>query len=229
MKTHIPNVLTLGNLICGCIGITFAFSGNLEFASYLIWIGAVFDFFDGFLARLLNVKSLIGKELDSLADMVSFGVLPSVIMFILVTERNENTILPFITFSIAAFAALRLAKFNTDESQTDSFLGLPTPANAFFISSLPLILSNNAIEISDHTVSIVLVAIALILSFLMVSGIPMFSLKFKDLSWRHNNIRYIFAIISLILLIWMNISAIPLIIIAYILLSAATRLISSTK
>lgn len=229
MKSHIPNVLTLGNLLCGCIGITYAFSGNLEYAAYLIWIGAGFDFFDGFLARILNVKSLIGKELDSLADMVSFGVLPSVIMFIMVTERNENALLPYLTFSIAAFAALRLAKFNIDENQTESFLGLPTPANAFFISSLPLILSKNTIEMSDNVVSLVLVAIGLILSLLMVSGIPMFSLKFKDLSWQHNYIRYIFAILSLILLVWLNILAIPLIITVYILLSVATHLIFSTK
>jgi len=229
MKAHIPNTLTVSNLLCGCIGIVMAFSGKLDYAAYLIWVAAIFDFLDGFAARLLNVKSAIGKELDSLADMVSFGVLPSVIMYVLIDQRMENTFLPFLAFSIAAFSALRLAKFNIDENQTDSFIGLPTPANAFFISAIPFVLDDNFLGANDILGGPGLIVICIILSILLVSNIPLFSLKFKDFSWQNNAIRYIFAAVSGILLIAMNVFAIPLIILVYLVLSIGSNLRSAIK
>lgn len=229
MKANIPNVLTLCNLICGCVGIVFAFSGLVENAAYLIWVAAIFDFFDGFAARLLKVKSSIGKELDSLADMVSFGVLPSAIMYVLIAAKTENLVLPYLAFSVAVFSALRLAKFNIDESQSDSFIGLPTPATAFFISALPLIISQNTMDLKNYFNPAFLIGICLVLSVLMVSRIVLFSLKFKNLSWQHNVIRYIFALISVVLLLTLQILAIPVIILVYLVLSVAASMSPSTK
>ncbi|OZA56958.1 MAG: CDP-diacylglycerol--serine O-phosphatidyltransferase, partial [Sphingobacteriales bacterium 39-40-5] len=142
MKKHIPNSVTCLNLFSGCLGIVFAFQGNLIWASYAIVIAAVFDFFDGMLARLLKAYSDIGKELDSLADMVSFGVLPSVIIYQLFALSPQIDFgadwLSFSAFIIAVFSALRLAKFNIDTRQSENFIGLPTPANALLIASFPL-------------------------------------------------------------------------------------------
>ena len=229
MKAQIPNILTICNLICGCIGIVMAFSGRLDLSAYLIWIAAIFDFFDGLAARILKVKSPIGKELDSLADMVSFGVLPAVIMFILISDRTESTTLPYIAFSIAAFSALRLAKFNIDEKQVDTFIGLPTPANAFFISAIPFILQENFLGLSEYLGSRGLIAICIIFSILLVSNISLFSLKFKGMGWQNNAVRYIFAAISGILLLFLDIKAIPLIILIYLVLSVGFNLTSTTK
>jgi CDP-diacylglycerol--serine O-phosphatidyltransferase len=136
MKKHIPNILTLSNLFAGCIGLVFAFDGNLIYASYAIWIAAIFDFFDGFSARMLNVSSPIGKELDSLADMVTFGVLPSMILYQMI-ESHPIPNLGYGAFILALFSALRLAKFNVDTRQSTTFIGMPTPAAAFFVSGLP--------------------------------------------------------------------------------------------
>jgi len=229
MKAHIPNIITLLNLICGCVGIVLAFSGELFIAAYLIWGAAIFDFFDGFAARLLKVKSSIGKELDSLADMVSFGVLPSVIMYILIEERTDNTFLPYLAFLIAAFSALRLAKFNIDERQAESFIGLPTPANAFFMSAIPFILDKNFIVINDFLGAEGLIVICIIFSILLVSNISLFSLKFKGIAWQNNAIRYIFVAISGVLLLFLDVKAIPLIILLYLVLSVGFNLTSSTK
>ena len=146
MKKHVPNIVTSLNAACGCIGIGLAFKGELVFASYMVGLAAILDFMDGMLARLLNAKSKFGKELDSLADLISFGVLPGFIMFSLLDMCfNESggwvSYIPFIAFLIPVFSALRLAKFNTDHRQSDYFIGIPTPANAIFISSIPLILN----------------------------------------------------------------------------------------
>lgn len=229
MKVHIPNILTLANLVSGCIGIVLAFSGYLDIAAYLIWLAAIFDFFDGFAARLLNVKSSIGKELDSLADMVSFGVLPSVIMYILINERTSNMYIPYIAFSLAIFSALRLAKFNIDDRQVDSFIGLPTPANAFFISAIPFVLDTNFLGINNMPGAEFLIAICIIFSVLLVSNITLFSLKFKGMSWKNNGIRYIFVAISGVSLLFLNVMAIPLIILTYLVLSVGFNLTSTTK
>ncbi len=219
IKAHIPNTLTLLNLLSGCVGIVFALKGNLYIACGLIWIAAVFDFLDGFSARMLNVASPIGKELDSLADMVTFGVLPSIIMFQLISRLSENSFLPYIAFSIALFSALRLAKFNIDDRQSDQFIGLPTPACAFFVSAIPFVLEKHFIRLDNSVVTGSLVAISIVLSSLLVAEFPLFSLKFKNLKWENNEIRFIFVILSVIILFVLKIVALPVIIIIYILLS----------
>ncbi len=192
--------------------------GNLENAAILIWVAAVFDFFDGFAARMLKVSSPIGKELDSLADMVTFGVLPSLIIYQMMSFHIAGIWL-YIPFSIALFSALRLAKFNTDSRQTEQFIGLPTPACAFFVSALPFIANENLLGIGEMLNGPVLASTSLILSVLLVLEIPLFSLKFKDLKWENNSIRFIFAAFSLILLVLFKIAAIPLIVILYLVLS----------
>ena len=139
---HLPNAMTCGHLLCGCVGIVRVFEHDLITASYLIFLAALLDFGDGFVARLLKASSAMGKELDSLADMVTFGVLPAFMLFSLIGQEIDNqSVLPYSAFSIAVFSALRLAKFNIDPRQTDSFIGLPTPANALVVASLPLILA----------------------------------------------------------------------------------------
>ena len=195
IKKHIPNTITCCNLISGCIAIAYAFSGKIEISFTWIIIGAVFDFFDGMSARLLKVSSPIGKELDSLADIVTFGVAPSTILFSKLGIMSYPSlleslrgILPFIAYIMAAFSALRLAKFNLDERQTLGFIGLPTPANALFWGSL-LIGLGKRIDSSPLMCIFIIVGI-FISSWLMVSEIPMFALKFKEWGWKKNQIKY---------------------------------------
>lgn len=202
------------------------FLSELSYATYLIWAAAIFDFLDGFLARILNAFSAIGKELDSLADMVTFGVLPSMILFYLLSQSSSNIYLPFISFLIAVFSALRLAKFNIDIRQVSTFIGLPTPANALFISSLPVIIALNYMELNNFILNpYTLISITLIFSFLLVAELPLFSLKFKNFKWIGNEIRYLFLAISILLLIFFKIVAIPLVILLYILLSIIEKFI----
>lgn len=217
LKKHIPNLLTLSNLLCGVLGIVYAMNGNLQMAAYLIWLAAIFDFLDGFAARKLNVSTPIGKELDSLADMVTFGVLPSIIIYKMVPSMSDSW--AYLSFSIALFSALRLAKFNIDSRQTDQFIGLPTPASAFFISALPFIVRDNLLGIGNLLNGPVLLSISVVLSLLLVSEIRLFSLKFKDFKWENNSIRFIFALISVILLVLLKIASIPVIILLYMVLS----------
>lgn len=214
MIRHLPNLLTCANLICGCLGIIHLFKGGYD-AAYFIWAACVFDFFDGFAARLLKVSSPIGKELDSLADMVSFGVLPALTLYQWMNELTESG-LAYIALLIAAFSALRLALFNLDTRQSDSFIGLPTPANAIFITSL--------IYVSPVLSPIVfnpwfLSGIAITFSFLLVAPIPLFALKFKSFTWTGNVIRYVFLAFSLILLLIFKTGALPWIILSYIVIS----------
>lgn len=178
---------------------------------YLIWLAMVFDFADGLAARLLNVKSAIGKELDSLADMVTFGVLPSLLMFLMIGEKTDIAWLPFIAFLIAVFSALRLAKFNIDTRQEENFIGLPTPANALLISSLIFFYGSIPLWL--------LLAIAIVFSLLLTAEIPLFSLKMKSLKWGGNEIRYIFLLITILLVLFLHLAALPFTIITYILLS----------
>lgn len=220
---HIPNFLTCCNLLCGCIGIVFVLQGKLESAAYFVWIACVFDFFDGFAARLLKVSSPIGKELDSLADMVSFGVLPAVVIFTMLRMSDGHAYLPYVAFSIAVFSAIRLAVFNLDETQSDSFKGLPTPANALFITALPLLTGNIAIALYEPWI---LVVITVISSYLLVSGIPLFALKFKSFAWKGNEVRFAFLGLSVLLLATVKFAAIPLIILLYIVLSLGVRAVS---
>jgi len=213
MKRHIPNFLTCCNLVCGCFGIVFCLEGRDIPAAYFVWIAAVFDFFDGFAARMLKVSSPIGKELDSLADMVSFGLLPSIVMYKMLVGVSSSSWLPFVAFLIAVGAALRLAIFNVDETQTDSFKGLNTPSNTLFITSLPLLSGSISAWVQTEWV---LIAITLIFSWLMVSSIRFFAFKFKSFSWADNKIRFTFLAVSVLLLAFFQISAIPLIILLYI-------------
>ena len=192
---NIPNTLTSCNLFSGCIAAYMAFHGNYKEALLFIVLGAMFDFFDGMTARLLHVSSPIGKELDSLADDITFGLAPAAIAFSLVKDVYER--------------------------QTSSFIGMPTPANALFWASLAV--GGHSFLISDNFNAIYLFVLVVVMSLLLVAELPMFSLKFKDLSWGHNKISYIFLIVSLPLLIIFQLSGIAAVIIWYILLSLATR------
>ena len=224
----IPNTLTSCNLFSGCIAAYMAFHGNYKEALLFIVLGAMFDFFDGMTARLLHVSSPIGKELDSLADDITFGLAPAAIAFSLFKEvyypdflMPVAGIMPYTAFLIAVFSGLRLAKFNIDELQTSSFIGMPTPANALFWASLAV--GGHSFLISDNFNAIYLFVLVVVMSLLLVAELPMFSLKFKDLSWGHNKVSYIFLIVSLPLLIIFQLSGIAAVIIWYILLSLATR------
>lgn len=224
MKKHLPNAVTCLNLLSGCLGIVFAFQGNLEWASYAILIAAVFDFFDGLLARLLKAYSDIGKELDSLADVISFGVLPSVIvyqLFLLSPQISSVSIwLNFTAFLIAMFSALRLAKFNIDIRQSDHFIGLPTPANALLIASFPMIIADNNLFLINYILNpYFLFIFSLGMGILLVVEIPLISLKFKSLDPRENLLRYILIFSSLILLLFFKFAAVPVIIFLYFLIS----------
>ncbi len=205
IKKHIPNTITCCNLISGCIATSFALSGTPEWALMWIIIGAVFDFFDGMSARLLHVSSPIGKELDSLADDVTFGVAPASIVFseLWVIEYPAfleplHPYVPYLAFIIAAFSALRLAKFNLDERQTTSFIGVPTPANALFWGSL---IVSNPFWLEGYSWSaLIILALIFITSILLVCELPLFALKFKQWSFKGNEIKYCFAILTLAIL-----------------------------
>lgn len=205
IKKNIPNTITCCNLISGCIATSFAFGGSPKMALLWIIIGAVFDFFDGMSARLLHVSSPIGKELDSLADDVTFGVAPATIVFSELAVLEYPSFLmpyceyiPYLAFLIAAFSALRLAKFNLDERQTTSFIGMPTPANALFWGSL---IVYNPFWLEGYKWSVfAILALVVATSLLLVSELPMFALKFKKWSFKGNEIKYIFAILTLVIL-----------------------------
>ena len=237
IKKHIPNSITSLNLLSGCISIVLAFEGEITYAVYMIFIAAIFDFMDGMSARLLNAYSVVGKELDSLADMVSFGVAPSVIIFHMMKISLFDTkghlppienltfieiLFLLVPFFIAILSGVRLAKFNVDERQTESFIGLAVPANAIFFVSLYLIstITSNDLLLSFLRNKYLFAGLIILFSFFLVAELPMFSLKFKNLGWKGNKIRYIFIVLSAILLILLHTIAIPLIILLYILLSA---------
>jgi CDP-diacylglycerol---serine O-phosphatidyltransferase len=213
---HVPNLLTSCNLLCGCFGIVTALEGHLIIAAGWIWLGAIFDFSDGFAARLLKAYSDIGKELDSLADVVTFGVLPSTILFMLIRESNDTENLAYVAFTLAVFSALRLAIFNIDTRQSVDFIGLPTPANAIFVSGLPFILIPRPDLMAQTWL---LIALVFIMSALLVSNLSLFSLKMKDLSFKKNWYKYLLFLIAIVGLIIWKASALPGIIIAYVVLS----------
>ncbi|WP_285008844.1 CDP-diacylglycerol--serine O-phosphatidyltransferase [Pedobacter faecalis] len=214
IKKHIPNAITCANLFSGCIGIIYAFNGALETAAYFVLLSGLFDFFDGMAARLLHVKSAIGKELDSLADMVSFGFLPGVVMYMLLKESDfTSEYLPYLGFLITIFSALRLAKFNIDTRQTEDFIGLNTPMNTLFVISLPFI-GRDYPEVTGST--LLLLGLTAVLSWLLVSEIRIFSLKFSSTQWQANKIKYIFLIVSAILAVALQFVAVPFILLLYI-------------
>lgn len=240
MLKQVPNAITALNILCGCIAVLFAVSGDLIFASLFVLLGIFFDFFDGFAARLLNAQSEIGLQLDSLADVITSGVVPGIMVFQLLNlslfgnmrnmtdifYRNGwnlsfNDYIPFLGLFIIVASAYRLAKFNVDTRQTSSFIGLPTPANAIFILSLPLILYYQYSELAESIILnkwflIVLIPVS---CYMLNAEIPLFALKFKTWDFKSNAVRYIFLGITLILLLALQFVAIPLVIIIYVLLS----------
>lgn len=223
LTRHVPNMLTLGNLLCGCLGILLARQFPLYAPAYLVWAACVFDFFDGFSARVLKVSSPIGKELDSLADMVSFGILPAITMFTWLETESPESYVPYIAFLIAVFSALRLAKFNIDENQEDAFVGLPTPANALFITGL-VFLNSPLNFVTSSQIGLLIITISF--SFLLVSPLKLFALKFKNYTWTDNKLRFTFIGLAVLLLIWKQAEGIPLTIILYILISLFEKVFS---
>lgn len=221
---HIPNVLTCLNLFSGCIAGVMAFESRYELTLLFIIISAVFDFFDGLAARALGAHSTIGKDLDSLADDVSFGVAPSLIVFSLFKEmpypaymEGMATWLPYSAFLISVFSALRLAKFNNDTRQTTSFIGLPVPANALFWASL--VAGYHPILTGGSVHPLGLLVLVCLFSWLLVSEIPMFSLKFKNLSWKDNKVSFIFLLFCILFLVTLQVRGFATCIVWYILLS----------
>ncbi len=237
---HLPNTITCLNLFCGCLSVVASFNGQLATAAYFIFAAAVFDFFDGFVARWLKAYSEIGKELDSLADMVSFGLAPASIMFAMllraVAAKGIATdmyacgwFIAISAFLIAVFSALRLAKFNIDTRQSDSFIGLPTPANALFICSLVFTAQGNGYFAALTGNLFFLLAIIVVFSYLLVAELPLFSLKFKSFDWKNNKIRYIFIGLSAIILIALQWTGLSIIILVYIILSVLVRILCNNK
>ena len=249
MKRHIPNFITLLNVFCGCVATVFAVMNQLELAAFFLFLGVIFDFFDGFAARVLDVKSELGLQLDSLADMITSGLVPGIVMFQLfamsmsggwnvnlASQVSDTTFwvglkvapLPFLGFLITMASAYRLAKFNIDENQVSSFIGLPTPANALLVISLPLILlyQNNDFLNDIILNQWFLVGVTLLSTYLLNSKIELFALKFKNWTFQDNALRYIFIIVSLVLLITIKFLAVPILIAFYILSSIISKVYS---
>ncbi len=249
LKKHIPNTITCCNLVSGCIATYWAFQSNYGLALLFIVIGAVFDFFDGMTARLLHVSSPIGKELDSLADDITFGFVPSAIIFGFLQSYMAaantslltlHSLLPYLAFVMAAFSALRLAKFNLDERQALGFIGLPTPANALFWGSLIVGLSSVCGQTTEHSVlpvdsdlmsclPYILLFMMFVSCWLLVSEIPMFALKFKHWGWKENRIKYFFLITSALILAFFGIIGIAVVIAWYVALSILTHYLTNNK
>jgi CDP-diacylglycerol--serine O-phosphatidyltransferase len=239
LKNNIPNLITSMNLLCGCMAVMAVAKNETDVAGLFIFLAAGFDFLDGMAARLLNAKSEIGKQLDSLADMVSFGLAPGLIMFHMISQAAEigfpqsslATNLPYLALAIPVFSAWRLAKFNIDTRQEDRFIGLPTPACALFLSSFPIIKAYSIHFSSNFAMGIlgfmfnpfILALLSIVMSLLLVANLPLFALKFKDYSWVRNKIRYIFITCVVILFATMQFTAVPLIIALYILISLVWR------
>ena len=235
IKKHIPNLITLGNLFCGTIATIYAVQADFVFAGLFVILGILFDFFDGFAARLFHVSGELGKQLDSLADMVTSGVVPGIIMLKLIEVNTINASNSFFDNSILGIslvglvltlgACYRLAKFNIDTRQSDSFIGLPTPAMSLFVISLPLIQEYSNIEFALNLITnnYFLITLTILLTYLMNAQLPLFSLKFKDYSVKNNLIKYVFLIASLLMIIFLQYISIPLIIIVYVVLSVISN------
>jgi len=238
IKKHIPNLITLLNLFSGTLAVFYAVFGELELAAWFVILGIVFDFFDGFAARILNVQGELGKQLDSMADMITSGIVPGIVLFQLLLRASTNTpienlfkietfeFLPFVGLLVVMASAYRLANFNIDTRQTSSFIGLPTPANTLLIISLPLILSYSDsvffVELLKN--EFILVVLTFLSAYLLNAPIPLFALKFKSFTWKENNYKYIFLAIALILLVGLQFVAIPLVILLYVLFSVWNNL-----
>lgn len=228
IKKQVPNTITLLNLFCGCIAMVFALNKEFEMAFYFVSLGIFLDFFDGFFARLFQVSSSLGLQLDSLADMVTSGVVPGIVMYQLMGSSSGYPKLgwivepfPFVGFLITLGSCYRLANFNIDTRQTDSFIGLPTPANALFILSLPLVLRNldSFFVLELLTNPFVLVGITLLSVYMLNAEIPLFSLKIKQMSLKKNALQILFLLSSVVLIASFQYAGIPLVIVFYVLLS----------
>jgi CDP-diacylglycerol--serine O-phosphatidyltransferase len=227
IKKHVPNAITLINLFCGCIAIVFVSELDYEMAFYFVCLGIFFDFFDGFFARLFKVSSPLGLQLDSLADMVTSGVVPGYVMYKLFASSAHShdvvgsVFIPVLGFIVTLGSCYRLANFNIDTRQTDSFIGLPTPANALFILSLPLVLkfSDSLMVLEILTNQGVLLVISLFSAYILNAEIPLFALKIKKFNLKDNALQIGFLLLSLLLLVFFQYLGIPLVIITYILLS----------
>jgi len=244
IKKHIPNLFTLGNLFCGTLAVMYAVLREFELTALFVLTGIVLDFFDGFIARLLNVQGELGKQLDSLADMVTSGVVPGIVMFALLSGydlmhytklysdvtttfltsveiEGINVDISFFAFLLTLSACYRLAKFNLDTRQSDSFIGLPTPAMSLFVVSLPIIPIHMHIDFVNELLAnqYVLLGITLMLSFLMNANLPLLSLKFKSFGFKENAMKYLLILMSIVMIVTLKYLAVPLIIIVYILLS----------
>lgn len=223
---HIPNAITCCNLLSGCTSILLTHGGHLELAGLMIFMAAVFDFFDGFAARLLKAYSPLGAQLDSLCDVVSFGVAPSFIMYhylnhVVSLELGSVNVAAFAAFFLAVFAALRLAKFNIDDRQTTSFIGLPTPAMGIFVASLPFALRHESLSFMGGLMTnpFFLFGVVALFSYLMVSEIPFFSLKVKNLKFKENKHLYLVALFAIIKVAIFGLAAIPFVMLFYIIVA----------
>lgn len=227
LKKHIPNIITCGNLLSGCFSILFMASGMPIKAAIMILVAGIFDFLDGLAARALNAHSPIGPDLDSLSDVVSFGVAPGLIMCYMMNNAlnlprltlDGIDLLPCLAFLLPVFAAIRLARFNIDETQKTAFRGIPAPAMAIFVASLPLALGQVG-HLADGALDYwACLGITLLLSFMMVSNLRCFSFKMKSMGWKGNEVRWIFLLVSLVGLVMVKWLALPFIMVLYILLS----------
>ena len=245
----IPHLITSGNLVCGCLAIVNVLGGDLILGAYLVGIAALLDFFDGFAARLLKVSGEFGKQLDSLADCITFGVVPGMVMMVMIDKSfllsdllspelmnadnsMNNFIFPrnnlsYLALLIPVFSAIRLAKFNIDARQNDSFIGLPTPANSIFIISLGYISADPATSIQIKSLILqpwILIFITCIFSFLLIAELPLFALKFKNFKWRENKIRYLFLALSFLGILFFKIFGLSVSILLYLALSVINNL-----
>ena len=231
IKAQIPNLFTMLNLFCGCVAVVFVSKFHFEEAFYFVCLGIFFDFFDGFFARKFNVAGPLGVQLDSLADMVTSGVVPGFVMFKLMQDSDAfgtESYLPYLGFIITLGACYRLAKFNIDTRQSDSFIGLPTPANALFFTSLPILpyVLHNNFDIDFSYNKWVLIVITFLSVYVMNAEIPLFSLKIKDFSFAKYKLQIFFLALSVVMLIFLQILAVPLIIIIYVLLSVINNIVT---
>ena len=253
LKKHIPNLITLLNLLSGTIAVFFAVKEQLVLASFFVFLGIFFDFFDGLVARVLNVQGELGKQLDSLADVVTSGVVPGIVLLQLISASltkgswkmgsglitdlvtkdffNSTFLISITGLLFTLGAAYRLAKFNIDERQTSAFIGLPTPAAALVVLSLPLILNYSTNQLATNLIQNVwfLVGLTLLLCYLMNAEIPLFSLKFKEYSWKTNKVKFIFILLTALLSILFKFIAIPLVILLYVLLSTIENKFTKMK
>jgi CDP-diacylglycerol--serine O-phosphatidyltransferase len=223
MRKQLPNLLTLFNLTSGCLSIIFLFSGDIFLASWMVGVAVIFDFFDGLAARLLHASSDLGKVLDSLADMVSFGVAPGLILFRLIDiSSSQPTFLTYIALIIPVFSAIRLAIFSADERQKHHFIGVPTPLNGLMLASIPLVL----LQFGENTLVYIvfsnpwfLVGVVIVSSLLLVAPFRILSLKFRSTAWKDSQSIYVLALIFGVLVILLGYLAMPFFYLAYILLS----------